>query len=439
MPGTRARSWAHPHTCPNGHHVRLGRERAGVLCPGQPPSSTPGAPCDSRAPARAALAAAVSATTLVVGVAATADARDDAHLTPHTHFVVQPLNPDGRPRRPTRTARRSRTSTRSRRRSAVLQRDRRHRGQVQLPYISELQGIEQAILAQLPDPRRRPTWRSSSTPTTRRCGPTTWRTRRALQLRPALQNTWVRDERFPATPGMPALVQEVADRGYDVYGITGRSASQEPATLANLEKVGYSAFDADNFYTKFDATSPKPDYLDCHTSVDPERRPGQVHDGRVQGGTRAHIESTGETIVLNIGDQYSGPPGRARNCWREAAEPDYYLPSPDIQGAPPPTARSRCRPSSTWPRTAPAASPRRATTSPTSTTSGPRSAPTTAPPTASRTRTSPYITQMTNIAKRWKAKLHDICATGVKRKRHPAVVFDADDTTLWTYDMEDGR
>ncbi len=41
--------------------------------------------------------ATVTATGLVVGTAATAQARtvDDSTLTPHTHFVVQPLNPDG--------------------------------------------------------------------------------------------------------------------------------------------------------------------------------------------------------------------------------------------------------------------------------------------------------------------------------------------------------
>ena len=50
---------------------------------------------------------------------------------------------------------------------------------------------------------------------------------------------------------------------------------------------------------------------------------------------------------------------------------------------------------------------------------------------------SPTITQMTNIAERWKAKFHDICATGVKRKQHPAVRSSTPTTTtLWTYDME---
>jgi predicted secreted acid phosphatase len=104
---------------------------------------------------------------------------------------------------------------------------------------------------------------------------------------------------------MVDFVNEVQDRGYDVYGLTGRGASQEQATLDNLTKVGFDEFDADNFFTKFDATSPKPDYLNCHTSVDPNDDPAKCTTVEYKAGTRAYIESTGETIVLNIGDQYS--------------------------------------------------------------------------------------------------------------------------------------
>ncbi len=84
---------------------------------------------------------------------------------------------------------------------------------------------------------------------------------------PALQATWVHDQKFPATPGMVDFVKAVEDKGYHVYGITGRSASQEDDTLGNLTKVGYTEFNADNFYTKFDSTHPKPDWLDCDTGA----------------------------------------------------------------------------------------------------------------------------------------------------------------------------
>ena len=51
---------------------------------------------------------------------------------------------------------------------------------------------------------------------------------------------------------------------------------------------------------------------------------------------------------------------------------------------------------------------------------------------------SPYISQMTAFSKTWTDRLAKTCARVAKRGEKPAVVFDADDTTLWTYDMEDG-
>src|SRR4051794_17877109 len=55
----------------------------------------------------------------------------------------------------------------------------------------------------------------------------------------AINSTWVTGHLFPAVPGMPQLVRELADRGYDVYGITGRGSSQEADTIANLTERGY--------------------------------------------------------------------------------------------------------------------------------------------------------------------------------------------------------
>jgi predicted secreted acid phosphatase len=257
---------------------------------------------------------------------------------------------------------------------------------------------------------------------------------------PKIQNDdWVVPGKFPATPGMVDFVQEVQDRGYDVYGITGRGASQEQATLDNLTKVGYDAFDADNFFTKFDSTSPKPDYLDCHTSVDPNDDPAKCTTVEYKSGTRKYIESTGETIVLNIGDQYSDLQGGHALKNVKLPNPTYYLPSPDVQGAPASDASLAL----------PTEFDMAADGSSGLTTPGDQipnidnvkaeiRAYYAATNGIANKDTSPYITQMTNIAKRWKQKLTNACNRGVKKKQHPAVVFDADDTTLMTYDMEDG-
>ncbi|WP_314148779.1 HAD family acid phosphatase [uncultured Leifsonia sp.] len=49
---------------------------------------------------------------------------------------------------------------------------------------------------------------------------------------------------------------------------------------------------------------------------------------------------------------------------------------------------------------------------------------------------SPYITEITGILSREKAQLKAMYDRAVHHGQKPAIVFDADDTTLWTYDME---
>ena len=51
---------------------------------------------------------------------------------------------------------------------------------------------------------------------------------------------------------------------------------------------------------------------------------------------------------------------------------------------------------------------------------------------------SPYIREMNRITKRLTPHLVDACRTADRKGQDPVVVLDADDTTLWTYDMEDG-
>ncbi len=68
---------------------------------------------------------------------------------------------------------------------------------------------------------------------------------------PALQDVWVQDGRFPATPGMVRFVKAARALGFTVFGLTGRNDGQKTATIANLTKVGYPAFPADRFFTKW--------------------------------------------------------------------------------------------------------------------------------------------------------------------------------------------
>ena len=390
-----------------------------------------------------ALAAATAAGLFLAPVSATARVVDDSALTPHTHFTVQPLNPDGTAPPPPGNGEAipNIDSVKATIRAYYNASKAGIADKTSSPYITQIEALEQQILAQLPDPAPAPNlavvFDADDT--------TLWTYDMEdgamhFNFDPAVQNDdWVMPGRFPATPGMVDFVDEVASRGYDVYGITGRSASQEQATLDNLAKVGYDEFDADNFFTKFDASSPKPDYLDCHTSVAADDDPAKCTTVEYKAGTRAHIESTGETIVLNIGDQYSDLQGGHAANGVKLPNPTYYLPSPNVAGAPASDASFALPTEFTM-----AADGSSGLTTPGDeipnidnvkaeirgyygATNG----------IASRT-SSPYRTQMARIAKTWKHRLTNSCTRGVKKKERPAVVFDADDTTLMTYDMEDG-
>ena len=145
---------------------------------------------------------------------------------------------------------------------------------------------------------------------------------------PTLQNTWVQDQKFPAVPGMVDFVDKAAKMGYTVFGLTGRNNDQEPATLANLTKVGYGAtFTADTLFTKWTGKpgSTQPSYITCATA--------SCTTVEYKAGTRAYLESAaggGYNIVLNVGDQWSDLKGGHAAKVLKLPNPTYYLPSPDL-------------------------------------------------------------------------------------------------------------
>ena len=50
---------------------------------------------------------------------------------------------------------------------------------------------------------------------------------------------------------------------------------------------------------------------------------------------------------------------------------------------------------------------------------------------------SPYISELTALTAQTAPRIAQSCSAAVDAGKKPAAVFDADDTTLWTYDMED--
>lgn len=248
---------------------------------------------------------------------------------------------------------------------------------------------------------------------------------------PVLQDTWVQDQRFPATPAMPAFIKAAQRAGFTIFGLTGRNDDQKVATVANLKKVGYTGFDISRFYTKWTGKgdSQQPSYIHCAavkcTTVE------------FKAGTRKHIESMGYDIALNVGDQFSDLQGGHTDHNLKLPNPTYYLPSPDLPGVHEP-----------W------LSPRKHFTMKADGSSGKTqggegipnfdSAKSTirtyynagSDGIASKT-SSPYISEMKRRTSTVAPLLSTACTVGRIFGAKPAIVLDADDTTLMTYDMED--
>jgi predicted secreted acid phosphatase len=395
--------------------------------------------------ARAALVATASAALVVTSSAFAGAAVDDSKLVPHSHFVMAPDGSTGL------TAKGAQIPNIDSVKSTI----RRYYGatdpanpgiadKTDSPYITEMKAIETELLAQLPQapaPNLAVVLDADDT--------TLWTydmedAAMHFNFDPKVQNDeWVMPGKFPATPGMVDFVNAVVAKGYHVYGLTGRGASQEDATLANLKKVGYTQFDNANFFTKFDSTSPKPDYLDCHTSVDPADDPAKCTTVEFKAGTRKHIEQDlGQTIVLNIGDQFSDLQGGYAMNTVKLPNPTYYLPSPNIKGAP--ASDANLTPRTEFEMAPDGSSGEKPDgegipniDSVKSTIRNYYGATDPAHPGIADKDSSRYISEMDSIADKWAPKLRQRCANRVARGERPAVVFDADDTTLWTYDMED--
>ena len=138
---------------------------------------------------------------------------------------------------------------------------------------------------------------------------------------PALQDVWVQDQRFPATPGMVSLVNKVGNAGCTVIGLTGRNDNQKAATLGNLAKVGYEGFTSALYFTKWTGvgSSQQPAYVRCAAA--------KCTTIEYKSQTRRHVErDLGYDIVANFGDQFSDLIGGHADRQVKLPNPTYYLP-----------------------------------------------------------------------------------------------------------------
>ena len=175
----------------------------------------------------------------------------------------------------------------------------------------------------------------------------------------ALQNTWVQEQRFPATPSMVEFVNRAARMGFAIFGITGRTDTQEEATVANLAKVGYTPFNAENFYTKWSGTNPQPKLRHLRRQVHHRRVQGRHPQAHREGPRLRHRAQRRRPVVR--------PPGRVRRQGAQAAQPDVQPAEPGPRRHPGGPGLARRAPGSRCSPTARAGPPRVARASPTST------------------------------------------------------------------------
>jgi predicted secreted acid phosphatase len=243
----------------------------------------------------------------------------------------------------------------------------------------------------------------------------------------ALRREWVTDGKFVATPGMVTFVKRAHAIGYTIFGITGRKRAYRDATLANLKKVGYGdLFTPTTLYTRWAGT--KPGYLACVSTCTTVE---------YKAGTRKRIErARGFAIVANFGDQWSDLMGGYADHIVKLPNPMYDLPSRNLPGVRQPrlTLRTRFVMAPDGSSGAYVSGERIPNVDVVKKTIavyyGDRGTG------YANKKSSPYITELKKLTAQQRVDLKSRYQAAIRRKEKPALVFDTDDTTLFTYDME---
>jgi predicted secreted acid phosphatase len=383
---------------------------------------------------RATLAAALATATAVsLAVAAPADARSDGNpgppLAPRTHFTMAPDGSSGLTEDGSHIP--NIDSDKSTIRKYYNASSTGIANKVSSPYISEMHAIESSTLASLPavDPAEKRAIVFDADDTTL----WTYDMEDGLMhfnFDPALQATWVFGKLFPATPGMVDFVDAVEAKGYAIFGITGRRFAQEQATVENLQEQGYTQFNGENFYTKWDgADANKPAYVTCVAACTTVE---------YKANTRKHIEQDlGYDIVLNVGDQWSDLQGGYADEALKLPNPTYYLPSPNLPGVDEPELAPRTEFTMAPDGSSGLTEGGEGIPNIDSVKSTIRTYYHASSTGIANKESSPYISELAEIEAANTDRLVNQCKREARKGGSPAVVFDADDTTLWTYDMED--
>lgn len=249
------------------------------------------------------------------------------------------------------------------------------------------------------------------------------------------QQAYLEANDLPAVPGMVDYLTAAASTGYTIIGLTGRGEAQRDLTVRNLAADGYPAIASELLFLK-PAAADTPDYLDCSTDG-----VAACNTVEYKAGTRAHIENDlGYTIVDNIGDQWSDLQGGHAQRSVKLPNPTYYLPSADLPGYE--KADRKMRPTERFALAADGSTGLTASGEDIPNIDVVKSTIRTyygagSDGIADKTA-SAYIDEASSVAASAGDGIEAQCAARAAAGQKPALTLDADDTTLWTYDMEDG-
>jgi predicted secreted acid phosphatase len=309
------------------------------------------------------------------------------------------------------------------------------------PYVSEMQGIAKKLTGELPSlyaasVKNHPDQKPAIVLDTDDTMLMTYDQEVAemhFTFDPTANNNDVLNEVFPATPAMVDFEHAAQAAGFAVFGITGRSAAQQAASIDNVTKVGYTGFTTENYFTKW-ASGAQPSYVTCATAT--------CTTVEYKANTRKHIENDLHyDIALNVGDQFSDLQGGYSDAAQKLPNPTYYLPSADLASI----QQSGVDEASLQPRTQFTMKPDGSSGA----TEGGEGIPnidsvkkTIAtyygdPGTGIANKSdSPYIREITRIEQQQLPKVAAACYIASRFHQKPAVIFDTDDTMLETYDYE---
>ncbi|MBV8933676.1 MAG: acid phosphatase [Kutzneria sp.] len=124
----------------------------------------------------------------------------------------------------------------------------------------------------------------------------------------------IQADEFPAIRPTLELASWAAQHGVRIYFLTGRPEHQRTATLKDLADDGYPV--PAGAFLKPEGGSP-PAYLTCAPTCTTVQ---------FKSLTRGYVESLGNTIVLNLGDQFSDLEGGHAELPVKLPNPMYYLP-----------------------------------------------------------------------------------------------------------------